>query len=99
MALRVDLIDRSFEPRPARPATAAKRTLFSECGSLIVALRPAILLQLKATDHAAEGLSLSEFMAGLARRGREETGVIIPVTDAEAFIRGSADAGVIRIIS
>jgi hypothetical protein len=37
-------------------------------------------------------------MAGLARRGRAETGVVIPVTDAEAFIRGSAEAGVLRII-
>jgi Tfp pilus assembly protein PilF len=57
-----------------------------------------ILLQLKAAEHGAAQLSLSEFMSGLARRGREETGVIIPLTDAEAFIRGSADAGVLRIV-
>jgi Flp pilus assembly protein TadD len=57
-----------------------------------------ILLQLKAVEHGASQLSLSEFMAGLARRGREETGVIIPLTDAEAFIRGSAEAGVLRIM-
>ena len=57
-----------------------------------------ILLQLKAAEHGGDQLSLSEFMSGLARRGREETGVIIPLTDAEAFIRGSADAGVLRIV-
>jgi tetratricopeptide (TPR) repeat protein len=57
-----------------------------------------ILLQLKAVEHGAAQLSLSEFMAGQARRGREETGVIIPLTDAEAFIRGSAEAGVLRIV-
>ena len=57
-----------------------------------------ILLQLKANEQAAAHVSLSEFMAGLARRGREETGVIIPLTDAEAFIRGSAEAGVLRIV-
>jgi tetratricopeptide (TPR) repeat protein len=57
-----------------------------------------ILLQLKAGEHGAAQLSLSEFMSGLARRGREETGVIIPLTDAEAFIRGSAEAGVLRIV-
>jgi hypothetical protein len=57
-----------------------------------------ILLQLKAAEHGGDTLSLSEFMSGLARRGREETGVIIPLTDAEAFIRGSADAGVLRIV-
>ena len=37
-------------------------------------------------------------MAHLARRGKEETGVTIPVGDAEAFIKGSAEAGVVRII-
>jgi hypothetical protein len=37
-------------------------------------------------------------MLDLARRGATETGVVIPVTDAEAFIKGSAAAGVVRII-
>lgn len=57
-----------------------------------------ILLQLKVSEQGATLASLAEFMAGLARRGREETGVIIPLTDAEAFIRGSAEAGVLRIV-
>jgi tetratricopeptide (TPR) repeat protein len=57
-----------------------------------------ILLQMKAADREWADASLSEFMAGLARRGRTETGVVIPLTDAEAFIRGSAQAGVLRII-
>ncbi len=57
-----------------------------------------ILLQLKAVEQDGPQLSLSEFMVGLARRGREETGVIIPLTDAEAFIRGSAEAGALRIV-
>ena len=57
-----------------------------------------ILLQLKVSEQGPTLASLAEFMAGLARRGREETGVIIPLTDAEAFIRGSAEAGVLRIV-
>ena len=57
-----------------------------------------ILLQLKETDGAAGNQSLEEFMALLARRGKEETGVVIPLTDPEAFIKGSAEAGVLRII-
>ncbi len=57
-----------------------------------------ILLQMKAADREWADASLTEFMVGLARRGRAETGVVIPVTDAEAFIRGSAEAGVLRII-
>jgi tetratricopeptide (TPR) repeat protein len=57
-----------------------------------------IVLQMKAADREWADASLTEFMLGLARRGRAETGVVIPVTDAEAFIRGSAEAGVLRII-
>jgi tetratricopeptide (TPR) repeat protein len=57
-----------------------------------------ILLQMKAADREWADASLTEFMVGHARRGRAETGVVIPVTDAEAFIRGSAEAGVLRII-
>lgn len=57
-----------------------------------------ILAQLKAIDHAWADAPLPEFMANLALRGRTETGVVIPVTDAEAFLRGSAQAGVLRIL-
>ena len=46
---------------------------------------------------AAEG-SLADFMVGMARRGRKEMGVLIPTTDPEAFLRGSAEAGALRII-
>lgn len=67
-------------------------------GTLLRGTWDEILLQLKANENGSSLLSLSEFMAGLARRGREETGVIIPLTDAEAFIRGSAEAGVLRIV-
>ena len=42
--------------------------------------------------------SLEQYMAAVARRGRKETGVAIPATDPESFIRGSADAGLLRIL-
>jgi hypothetical protein len=42
---------------------------------------------------------MAEYMSSLARRGHAETGVVIPLTDPEAFIRGSAEAGVVRIIA
>jgi hypothetical protein len=67
-------------------------------GSVLRGTWDEILLQLKVAEPDSAAVSLSEFMAGLARRGREETGVIIPLTNAEAFIRGSAEAGVLRII-
>ena len=57
-----------------------------------------ILTQLKASDRFAATQSVAEFMAGQAERGRHETGIVIPITDAEAFIRGSAEAGVLRIV-
>ena len=57
-----------------------------------------ILHQMKAADRAWADAPLADFMTDLARRGAAETGVVIPVTDAEAFIRGSAEAGVLRII-
>lgn len=57
-----------------------------------------ILLQMKAAEREWADASLGDFMASLARRGQTETGIVIPTTGAEAFIRGSAEAGVLRII-
>ncbi len=42
--------------------------------------------------------SMHEYMVAEARRGYSLTGVKIPVVDAESFIRGSADAGLLRIV-
>ena len=41
---------------------------------------------------------LHEFMMNEARRGFSLTGVVIPTGDAESFIRGAADAGLLRIL-
>lgn len=57
-----------------------------------------ILVQMKESEDSAEHFTLLDFMARHARRGQTETGVVIPLTSAEAFIRGSAEAGVLRII-
>jgi len=53
---------------------------------------------MKAADREWARGSLIDFMASLARRGQAETGIVIPTTDPEAFIRGSAEAGVLRIM-
>lgn len=42
--------------------------------------------------------TMEDFMRRAARRGFRETGVQIPTSDAESFIRGSADAGLLRIL-
>ena len=44
------------------------------------------------------GRTLQEFMQTEARRGYSITGVRIPTHDAESFVRGSADAGLLRIV-
>ncbi len=42
--------------------------------------------------------TVQEFMQGEARRGFSLTGRLIPAGDAESFLRGSADAGLLRIV-
>jgi Flp pilus assembly protein TadD len=44
------------------------------------------------------GRTLHEFMQTEARRGYSITGVRIPTHDPESFVRGSADAGLLRIV-
>jgi len=44
------------------------------------------------------GRTVQEFMHNEARRGYSLTGIMIPTHNAESFIRGSADAGLLRIV-
>ncbi len=44
------------------------------------------------------GHTMYEFMTGMSRDGFRQTGVRIPINDAESFIRGSAVAGLLRIV-
>lgn len=57
-----------------------------------------LLLQLQVVEGAWPDGTVGEFMELFAERGQAETGVRIPTTDAEAFLRGAALAGVIRIL-
>jgi tetratricopeptide (TPR) repeat protein len=57
-----------------------------------------ILLKLsEARGGTGEG-TIRDFMVNEARRGYSLTGCNIPTEDAESFIRGSADAGLLRIV-
>ena len=56
-----------------------------------------IVKHMKDDDASFSGRSVEEFIAGRAERAAR-LGVRIPVTDAESFIRGSADAGLLRIV-
>jgi hypothetical protein len=81
-----------------KPAQAESHSIMTLAGQTIRGTWDEILLQMKAADVEWSRGSLTDFMASLARRGQTETGVVIPTTDAEAFIRGSAEAGVLRIV-
>src|SRR3984957_9591530 len=56
-----------------------------------------IVRDMRDANAAFVGRSVAEFMQTEARRGMSITGVQISTTDAESFIRGSADAGLLRI--
>lgn len=57
-----------------------------------------IVLQMKMDDRQGSGVSLNDYMEQVSRRSRMETGMVIPTTDAEAFVRASAAAGLLRIL-
>jgi len=67
-------------------------------GATYVGTWEEIVLQMRddAGEHAGD--SLEQYMAASARRGRQQTGMAIPATDPESFIRGSAEAGLLRIL-
>jgi len=84
----------AMQKRPAPTGTHVVTTL---TGKTYKGSWDEILVQMKNADHEWVDAPLAEFMAELARHGATETGVVIPTTDAEAFLRGSAAAGVVRI--
>jgi Flp pilus assembly protein TadD len=57
-----------------------------------------ILKQMKEGSVVYAARTLQDYMLLEARRGFSLTGVIIPTMSAESFIRGSADAGLLRIL-
>jgi Tfp pilus assembly protein PilF len=57
-----------------------------------------IVAGMRDDDATYAGRPIEEFLAGAARRARRQCGVVIPTTDAESFIRASAEAGLLRIV-
>ena len=48
--------------------------------------------------EAGRDVSIHEFMSRMAKRVFRDTGVRVPSHDVELFVRGSADAGLLRIV-
>jgi tetratricopeptide (TPR) repeat protein len=57
-----------------------------------------IVSEMRDADADTARPSVAEYMLSEARRGLSVTGIHIPTRDAESFIRGSADAGLLRIL-
>jgi tetratricopeptide (TPR) repeat protein len=81
-----------------RPAAPGLHTIATLTGKTFRGTWEEILHQMKNAEREWVNASLHDYMADLARRGSTETGIVIPTTDAESFIRGSAAAGVVRIL-
>ena len=93
--LLADLAERRREEAGGRArAQRAARTMASSS----TARWERIVRDMKEANAMMSGRSLQEFMATEARKGYSLTGVKIPTHDAESFLRGSADAGLLRIV-
>lgn len=57
-----------------------------------------IVVRMRDAAPAASERTVQEFMQAEARRGYSLTGRLIPAGDAESFLRGCADAGLLRIV-
>src|SRR5690606_16101478 len=77
-----------------RPGQGDAHQVITLAGLTIRGTWDEILDQMRDADPHGAHASLTDFMSRHAQRGQTETGVIIPVTSAEAFIRGSAEAGI-----
>src|SRR5690242_7866324 len=98
-----DLADRKRDGRESNDAAEPKRDVVehrvtSADGQEYVGSWERIVRAMRDANRAFAGRSVQEFMATEARRGYSLTGVKIPTSDAESFIRGSADAGLLRIV-
>ena len=82
-----------------RPMTDDAHAIATLAGHTFKGTWDEILEQMKEAEADYAGRSMDEYMLSLAERGRAETGIKIPMTTAEEFIAGSAEAGVLRIIA
>lgn len=90
-ALLGDLVDKHATPVAGHEVATRDGLAFSGSWEEIVR-------QLRDANAAFTGRSLHEFMQTEARRHHSLTGVKISSTDYESFIRGSANAGLLRIV-
>lgn len=79
------------------PAPAQHRVVFGD-GREFGGTWEEIVQEMRSARGARGGRTIQEFMQSEARRVSAQTGRPIPASDAESFIRASADAGLLRIL-
>ena len=89
-ALLTDLADKKRDTLQHRVMTRDGRPYVGSWEDIVRQMRDA------STEFV--GRTIQEYMLTEARRGFSKTGMVIPTDDAESFIRGSADAGLLRIV-
>lgn len=80
-----------------RSAQATHQVAFSD-GRNFEGTWDEIVEQMRDASGPGSLRTIAEFMQSEARRGFSLTGVLIPTSDEENFLRGCADAGLLRIV-
>ncbi len=97
-ALLADLAEQKEPPaQPPAPTAAAAHQIIRD-GRQYVGSWEEIVREMRDASSSHAGRSLQDFMVTEARRVYSDRGITIPTGDAESFIRGSANAGLLRIV-
>lgn len=101
--LLTDLADKKQDPAPPAPVARKEKekeehTVETSDGAPFIGSWDEIVKAMRDSSTANAGRSLQEYMATEAKRYYRLTGVRIPTSDTESFIRGSANAGLLRIV-
>ncbi len=90
------------EPRPAQPLELGGKRAPSHtvqmAGGRFDGSWAEIVRKMRDADGGYAGRSVDAYMSVEAQRAFEQSGVQISTADPESFIRGSADAGLLRIV-
>ena len=81
-----------------RPASGEDHRVTTTDGLTYTGTWDEIVLQMRRDDRQCSGESIIDYMEDVSRRNQATTGIIIPVSDPEAFVLGSAAAGLLRIV-
>jgi tetratricopeptide (TPR) repeat protein len=90
--LRTELVGMHKQPR------ADVHRVRTRDGVTYIGTWEEIVAEMRDNDNAFSGRPIQEFLEEAAARASALTGVTVPATDAESFIRGSAEAGLLRIM-